>query len=134
MKSKRDHNVPLSSEAKEVLRLAREHQTDERLFPGYQAGSPLSDSVAIKTSRAAGAGDAATHGSRSTFKDWVSERTPFPGEVSEMALAYAIGDKTEAAYHRGELMEKRTALVKAWANFVSMPASANVMPLARQAA
>ena len=62
-----------------------------------------------------------------------SERTSFPGEVSEMALAHAIGDKTEAAYRRGELMEKRAALMEAWANFVSVPANAKVVPIGRRA-
>lgn len=133
MKSDRDHNVPLSREAKEVLRLAREHQVDKRLFPGYRAGRPLSDTVVITALRAAGAGKATTHGCRSTFKDWCSERTSFPSEVSEMALAHSIGDKVEAAYRRGELMEKRTAMMEAWANFVSVPADAKVVPIGRRA-
>ena len=132
MKSDRDHNVPLSREAKEVLRLAREHQVDKRLFPGYRAGRPLSDTVVIKTLRAAGAGKATTHGCRSTFKDWASERTSFPGEVSEMALAHAIGDETEAVYRRGELMKKRAAMMEAWAGFVTAPAIGKVVQLARR--
>jgi integrase len=99
MKSNRDHNVPLSREAREVLRLARDHQVDERLFPGYRAGRPLSDGVVIKALR--DAGDATMHGCRSTFKDWASERTSFPGEVSEMALAHAIGDKVALSARAG---------------------------------
>jgi len=133
MKSDRDHNVPLSREAKEVLRLAREYQTDERVFPGYRAGRPLSDTSVLKALRAAGAGTATMHGCRSTFRDWAAERTSFPSEVAEMALAHAIGDKTEAAYRRGELLKKRTALMEAWAQFVSTPRGAKVVALARQA-
>jgi integrase len=133
MKADRDHNVPLSGEAREVLRLAKEHQTDDRLFPGRRAGRPLSYTAVIKALRAAGAGDATTHGCRSTFRDWASERTSFPSEVAEMALAHAIDDKTEAAYRRGELLKKRTALMEAWAQFVSTPRGAKVVPLARRA-
>ena len=61
--------------------------------------------------------DATTHGFRSTFKDWATERTSFPHELSEMALAHAIKDKTEAAYRRGDLLEKRRQLMTAWARF-----------------
>ena len=61
--------------------------------------------------------DAVPHGFRSTFRDWVSEETDFPGEVAEMALAHAIGSKVEAAYRRGKLLEKRRDLMNAWADF-----------------
>jgi integrase len=57
------------------------------------------------------------HGFRSTFKDWAAERTNFANEISEMALAHAIEDKTEAAYRRGDLMIKRRKLMEAWANY-----------------
>jgi integrase len=59
-----------------------------------------------------------THGFRSTFRDFVSERTDYPREVAEMALAHAISDKVEAAYRRGDLLEKRRALMSDWAAFV----------------
>lgn len=132
MKAERDHNVPLSKEAKALLKEAAEMRVDERLFPGRRAGRPLSHTAVIKALRAAGAGDATTHGCRSTFKDWASERTSFPGEVSEMALAHVISDKTEAAYRRGELMKKRTAMMEAWAQFVSVPARPKVVQLERR--
>ena len=57
------------------------------------------------------------HGFRSTFRDWVAESTTFPTELAERALAHTVGDKTEAAYARGDLFEKRRALMEAWANF-----------------
>jgi len=66
---------------------------------------------------------------RSTFKDWASERTSFPREVSEMALAHTIGDKVEAAYRRGELLEKRRALMAAWAAFVTTPPCSKVVQI-----
>jgi integrase len=57
------------------------------------------------------------HGFRSTFRDWAAERTNFPSEVAEMALAHAVGSKVEAAYRRGDLFEKRRRLMEAWAEY-----------------
>ena len=62
---------------------------------------------------------ATAHGFRSTFRDWVSEYTDHSGEVAEMALSHAIGDKVEAAYRRGDLLEKRVALMTDWALFLA---------------
>jgi integrase len=59
------------------------------------------------------------HGFRSSFRDWASECTSFPREVCELALAHAVDDKTEAAYRRGDLLEKRRELMSAWATFVT---------------
>ena len=63
------------------------------------------------------------HGFRSTFRDWAAEKTKFPNEVIEMALAHAIGDKVEAAYRRGDLFEKRQTLMRSWANYCLQPKS-----------
>ncbi len=65
--------------------------------------------------------DAAPHDFRSCFQDWCAERTNYPSEVAEMALAHAIGDKVEAAYRRGDLLEKRRRLMKDWAAFCANP-------------
>jgi integrase len=65
--------------------------------------------------------DAVPHGLRSTFRDWTSERTAYPRDVAEMALAHAIGDKVEAAYRRGDLFDKRRALMADWAAFLAAP-------------
>jgi integrase len=62
--------------------------------------------------------DITAHGFRSTFRDWASERTNFPSEVVEMALAHTIANKVEAAYRRGNLLEKRRELMAAWSQFV----------------
>ena len=64
--------------------------------------------------------DLTTHGFRSTFRDWAAERTSYPREVVEMALAHAIGNKVEAAYRRGDLFEKRRQLMIDWANFCTV--------------
>jgi len=61
------------------------------------------------------------HGFRSTFRDWAAERTPFPHDVCEMALAHTIPNSAEAAYRRGDLFEKRRKLMDAWAAFASAP-------------
>jgi integrase len=61
--------------------------------------------------------NAVPHGFRSTFRDWAAERTTYPNEVAEMALAHAVGNKVEAAYRRGDLFEKRLAMMDDWADF-----------------
>jgi integrase len=65
--------------------------------------------------------DLTVHGFRSTFRDWAAERTNFPGEVAEAALAHVVGDKVEAAYRRGDLFEKRRRLMNAWSEFANKP-------------
>ena len=67
-------------------------------------------------------GDITAHGFRSTFRDWAAERTNFPSEVVEMALAHVVEDKTEAAYRRGDLFDKQRRLMDAWANYCAKPA------------
>jgi integrase len=137
MKADREHRVPLSAEAQEILAELVELRTrrDGYVFPGHKSGRPVSLSGMSKALRKAGGGKATVHGTaRSTFKDWASERTTFPREVSEMALAHTIDDKVEAAYRRGELMAKRTALMAAWANYLTVLArGAKVVPLGRRA-
>lgn len=68
------------------------------------------------------------HGFRSTFRDWVGEETSFPSDVAEMALAHSIRDKTEKAYRRGDLFEKRRVMMQAWADYLE-PRGANVVPI-----
>jgi integrase len=74
------------------------------------------------------------HGFRSTFSDWCAERTNFPSELREMALAHAVGNKVEAAYRRGDLFEKRRQLMDAWARFCTTPLpKGDVVPFVREA-
>jgi integrase len=134
MKAGRDHRVPLSREAVTILRKLAELRTGAHVFPGRTAGRPLSLTNLPKALRAAGGEDATVHGFRSTFRDWAAERTNIPGDVAEMALAHAIGDRTEAAYRRGELMKKRTAMMEQWARFVRTLPADNVVPIGRQRA
>lgn len=119
MKAAREHRVPLSDAALAVLKQVEPHHhaqtpADQSLVFPSNKGQALSDMTLSAVLRRMKV-DAVPHGFRSTFRDWCAERTNFPREVAEMALAHAIGDKVEAAYRRGDLFDKRTALMNAWA-------------------
>jgi integrase len=129
MKAGKEHRVPLSDRALELVATQAEADNDF-VFPGGRRGQPLSNMAMLKLLQRTGRDDLTVHGFRSTFRDWASERTNFPGEVVEMALAHAIDSKTEAAYRRGDLFEKRRALVGAWAEFCRQQAiPSSVIPL-----
>jgi integrase len=116
MKAGKEHRVPLSDRALELI--ATEAEADnEFIFPGGRLRRPLSNMAMLKLLERMGRDDLTVHGFRSTFRDWASERTDFPAEVVEMALAHAIDSKTEAAYRRGDLFEKRRDLMNAWAQY-----------------
>lgn len=117
MKAGRDHEVPLSARAVEIVRAAMQQSTSALVFEGGRAGKGISDTAMVKALRAAGAGDATLHGLRSSFRDWAGDETSYPRDVAEAALAHVITDKTEAAYRRGTALEKRRAMMEDWAKF-----------------
>lgn len=121
MKGGREHRVPLSTAAIEilqgVLKIAGNGEPDAYVFPGANKGKPLSNMALTMTLRRMDRDDLTVHGFRSTFRDWAAERTSYPSEVAEMALAHAVGDKTEAAYRRGDMFERRRALAVDWASY-----------------
>lgn len=122
MKKRREHRVPLSKRALEILgALPREGAL---VFPGAAKGKPLSNMVMLKLLERMGRDDVTVHGFRSTFRDWAAETTGYPNHVVEMALAHAVGDKVEAAYRRGDLFEKRRRLMEEWARYCARPAVA----------
>jgi integrase len=132
MKAAREFRVPLPARAVEILNRAQEFSGDSELvFQGARIGRPLSNMVFLMLLRRMGV-EATAHGFRSAFSDWVSEATGFPAEVREMALAHSIADKTEAAYRRGDLFEKRRQLMDAWAGYLA-GASGKVVPLQKAA-
>ena len=131
MKAGQVHRTPLSREALAVLKVATKYRVNDRVFPSSRRGQPISSSSLLKVLQAVG-GDATVHGFRSTFRDWCSERTSFPREVSEMALAHTIENPAEAAYRRGELMQKRAALMQQWATFVRTPSGSGTVTLLRR--
>jgi integrase len=116
MKAGKEHRVPLSARALELTATAVEADINF-VFPGGRLGQPLSNMAMLTVLRRMGRHDLTVHGFRSTFRDWASERTNFPSEVVEMALAHAVDNKTEAAYRRGDLFEKRRRLMDNWAEF-----------------
>lgn len=116
MKAKREHRVPLSVRVIEVLR-SLPVVAGELVFPGMREGSPLSDMTLTAVLKRMGRADLTAHGFRSSFRDWAAERTNYPREVAEMALAHTIGDKVEAAYRRGDLFEKRRRMMEDWSRF-----------------
>ena len=118
MKATREHVVPLSPRAVEIVQAARKLAPDSKLlFPSLRSDDKLMSDMTLTMMLRRMKFDATAHGFRSTFRDWVSEETEFPGEVAEMALAHAIGSKVEKAYRRGKLLEKRRELMNAWAAF-----------------
>jgi integrase len=138
MKAGKEHRVPLSSRAlaildeMQALRPEGDPASDHFVFPGGKAGKPLSNMAFLMLLRRVGRDDLTAHGFRSTFRDFASERTGFPAEVAEMALAHAVGKKVEAAYRRGDLFDKRRKLMDAWGEFCNKPADKvglNVTPL-----
>jgi integrase len=130
MKAGREHRVPLSDRALEILEEARKHGSNEFVFPGQKRGKSLSsgslrlllDRMKIK--------NGTVHGFRSAFRDWCGDATSFPREVAEAALAHAVGDETEQAYRRGDALEKRRKLMDAWARFCTTK-PANVVPFVK---
>jgi integrase len=128
MKAGREHRVPLSSRAVEILQGMRERRLSDLVFPGVKAGRPLSVMALEMVLRRMKA-DVTVHGFRSAFRDWAGERTHFPREVAEAALAHLVGDAVERAYRRGDALEKRRELMDAWANFFEQQAPSNVVRL-----
>ncbi|MGB0158835.1 MAG: tyrosine-type recombinase/integrase [Thalassovita mediterranea] len=114
MKAKKEHRVPLSPRALEVLSEARKLGPSMGLvFPGTKQGKPLSDMTLSKQVKALGF-DADVHGFRTSFKTWAQERTNTPRDVSEAALAHTVKDKAEAAYARSDFFDKRRKLMERW--------------------
>ncbi|HEV2678009.1 MAG TPA: integrase arm-type DNA-binding domain-containing protein [Aliidongia sp.] len=128
MKGRKEHRVPLSAMALLILddqakaqvaamEVGASPQADAFVFPGGKPGNPLSNMALLAVLKRMKRADLTAHGFRSTFRDWAAEKSNFPSEVAEMALAHTVGDKVEAAYRRGDLFEKRRQLAEAWARF-----------------
>lgn len=134
MKMEREHRIPLSTGALEMLQMVPKLDRVDLVFPAPRGGA-LSDmtlsaamrrlhELAVKegcegfTDRVSGR-PAVPHGLRSTFRDWVGERTSFPGDLAEMALAHKVANDVEAAYRRGQMIDKRRPLMQAWSDFIN---------------
>ena len=125
MKARIEHRVPLSNPALAVLR-SLPHLTDnEHAFPGNKTGKPLSNMAMAMQLRRMKRTDITVHGFRSSFRDWAAEKTSYPHQTCEHALAHQISDKAEAAYRRGDQFQKRRDLMEDWASF-AVPAALRI--------
>ena len=116
MKAKREHRVPLSDAATTVLKAVLRID-DTFIFPGHKRNSHLSNGAMLQVLKRLEHPEITVHGFRSTFRDWCAESTNFPSDVAEMALAHTLRDKTEAAYRRGDLFDKRQRLMSEWSKY-----------------
>jgi integrase len=107
-------------------------QFSEFVFPGLKRNRPLSGMALDRVLRRMKV-DVTVHGFRSAFRDWAGERTSFPREIAEAALAHLVGDAVERAYRRGDALEKRRKLMEAWASFCEPKAGGTVVPIGRRA-
>ena len=124
MKARREHRVPLSQPATALLRKLHDNKEGDYVFPGRTASKPLSNMAMLALLKRMKRSDVTTHGFRSSFRDWAAERTSYPREVCEMALAHAVSDQVEAAYRRGDLFDKRRRLMGEWAKHCENTAGA----------
>ncbi len=130
MKSGREHRVPLTERALEIL--TEFIGVESFVFMGGKRGKSLSNNALMALLKRMDYHDITVHGFRSTFRDWAAEQTNYSREVVEMALAHSILDKTEAAYRRGDLLEKRKRLLADWEQYCLRPTQAgNVFQLAK---
>jgi len=135
MKAEREHRVPLSDEAMKIIKEMEpfERQTDDLIFPGLAHTKPISEAALLRILKQTHP-TLTVHGFRSSFRDWCAEQTSYPREVAEAALAHTLKDKTEAAYQRGDMFEKRRKLMDSWADYcLNGKGSAEVVPINKAA-
>jgi len=134
MKEKKQHRVPLPDRAVEILKkLGKEGDSDNGfVFIGSRKNAPLGKNAFYKLLEAMKI-EVTTHGFRSSFRDWVGEETRFAADLAEVALSHAVGGKVQTTYQRGDLLEKRRVMMKAWATYCTTPKrSGEVVPIRRK--
>jgi integrase len=119
MKAGREHRVPLFNRAMEILNSMKSNRNPEEfVFSGWKAGTGLSDGAMLALLRKMDFGPYTPHGFCSTFRDWAAEEAhQFSNETVELALAHTIKNKAEAAYRRGDQLERRRDLMAAWNDY-----------------
>lgn len=117
MKSGVEFRVALSDRAVSLLHNLQ--QIDKYIFPGGKIGKPLSNAGMSSVLKRMNVTDATVHGFRSTFRDYIGEKTQFNPVIAEHCLAHSVGDATERAYARGDMLEKRFDMVNIWADYVT---------------
>jgi integrase len=130
MKSRREHRVPLSGRAVDLLRELPREDRNDHVFVGSQAGRSMSK-MSMRRVMQRLQHPESVHGFRAAFRSWAAAETNFPREVCERALAHVVGSQTERAYERGDSFAKRRKLMEAWSRFVSSPARsvADIVPI-----
>src|SRR5216683_5460282 len=129
MKAGREHRVPLSPRADDILRQLEALKAGAFVFPGQTRDKPLSNMAMEMVLRRMQVEDVTVHGFRSSFRDWAGNVSNFTREIVETALAHVIGDKAEQAYRRSDALEKRRKLMEAWSAYCEPKASTNVVPM-----
>lgn len=119
IKMKKEHKVPLSKKAVQIIKDMEKIKSCDLVFPNIK-GKPLSDTSLTAVFKRMRRTDITMHGFRSTFKDWASDVTDFPGEMSEMALAHSVSSAVEAAYRRSDMLRKRFKMMEAWSAFCAL--------------
>ena len=122
MKAGKLHRVPLSRRAISILRDLEKLKQNEFVFPGVKVGKSLSTMSMLQLLKRMSRTDVTTHGFRSTFRDWAAEKTDYSNELVEMSLAHAISNRVEAAYRRGDMLERRVRLMEDWAEYCAIRA------------
>jgi len=130
MKAGREHRIPLSKRALELLEHLPRLDGSPFLFPGQKPGRPLSGMSIAMFMRRHGAGDVTAHGFRSTFRDWAAERTNYPREICEMSLAHVVAQGAEAAYWRADVLDKRRALMELWGQYLADDTGGTIIKIA----
>ena len=126
MKAGREHRVPLSSSAVNILSELEKLKTNEFVFPGQAWNKPLSNMAMQMILRRMQIRGATVHGFRSSFRDWAGNETNFPEAIAEAALAHITGSKTKRAYRRSDALERRRELMEAWANYCEPKTPSNI--------
>jgi integrase len=130
MKAHREHRVPLSPRALTILKAMQAARHCDYVFPGVKEGKPIHESSMLWMLGRMDCDGITAHGFRSTFRDWAAERTSFPREIAELALAHSVGSGVEQAYRRSDMFDKRRKLMDAWAEFCGRPAmGGKVVPI-----
>lgn len=129
MKAKKGHQVPLCQRSLDVLAIAQSLDPGSPYLFSHR-GKPLCNMSMLLLAKRLRP-EVTVHGFRSTFRDWVAEETDHSPEVAEMALAHTIGNKTEAAYRRGNLLERRRRLMQNWEDFCLGKRTTNIVVLAQ---
>jgi integrase len=124
MKAKKEHRIPMSEVARNLLGSLPRFEGNDLVFPAPRGGK-LSDMALTAVMRRMSRTEV-PHGFRSTFRDWAAERTEYPRDLAEMALAHSISNAVEAAYRRGDMLEKRREMMKQWAQFTNQLSTENV--------